>query len=738
MIKTYLCIAIAGSIFVQTLQAQHFSGAVYSANGQPAVEAVVAPLVEGGHAMAKKTDSLGRFVFHFESGEIDSLQIQVSAPGLQMTQCWIYPRKPAEIRLNPYNLVEVEVEDRQKGTMISIHTIPTEIMTRTELGRAACCNLSESFETNPTVDVSLSDAVTGAKTLRMLGMDGKYVQITSEMLPGIRGIASSFGLNYIPGPWMESVQVSKGTGSVVNGYEALTGQINLEFLKPEKAEPWYVNVYVNHMGRAELNLQHANVLNPRWSVLTLLHASRIDNYMDRNGDGFLDVPVSYTLSGMHRWKYQGKKREAQFGIRALREKREGGTRSWFVPDTMNKPIWHYALTTMRIEVLGKHGFLFPEKPYKSIGLMASGLYHEQSGQYGPRSYYGRQISGYFNGIYQTIISDTRHTFKTGVSFSWDDVHEVSDTLRFIRNERVPGAFAEYTYSGLSGFSAVLGMRADYHNLYGLQATPRVHMKWEINPVITWRVSGGTGFRIPNILADNLGALVSGRQLMWKGEIKPERAWTSGTGIVLSFFEKRPITISADLWFTYFTSRLITDREQIGILAFYMSDEPAQSLVSQTDITWDMFPWLELRGSYKYQYVTAYYEGVRKQEPLVPEHRLLFTSMITWKKPGLQFDITTQITGPTRIPERFDYQSGNVFTDRSPWFAMLHAQVKWQQNKSFEWYIGGENLLNFTQPDPILNPYIPNHMVFDGSMAWGPVFGTMVYAGVKWTFHHKDE
>lgn len=719
-------LGMASPLFSQT-----YSGKVILPSGEPAFKAAVTPMPLGT-LPGQWTDSLGRFSFEFPEGGPDSLGLQISLLGWTPLEATLFPNVPATFTFKSHQLQVVQVSDQAKGTIIGVHTIPMETLTRTELTRAACCNLAESFETNPTVDVSLSDAVTGAKTLRMLGMEGKYVQITSEMLPGIRGIASGYGLAYVPGPWMENVQISKGTGSVVNGFESLTGQINLEYLKPESADPWHVNIYVNHMGRAEINLQHAAIVNPRWSVLTLLHANRTDNYQDHNNDGFLDMPVVYTLSGLHRWKYQGKRREAQIGIRALREMREGGTRSFFVPDT-SLPVWHYQLQTTRIEGFGKHGFLFPDKPYMSVGLMASVTYHEQKGNFGPRLYQGSQWTGYFNGIHQTIIGDTRHGLKWGMSYQWDRVEDRLDSLVFERNEHIPGAFAEYTYNGLNGLSLVAGFRTDYHNLFGLQATPRLHVKWDLSKQWVWRISGGSGFRTPNVLGDNLSMLVTGRNITWESALGLEKAWTAGTGLIWTApFTKRPLTAALDVWYTHFTDRLIIDRETSGGLRFYMSDQPARSMVSQLDLTWNPMKWLEVRGSYKFQHVTAFFGGVEKQETFVPRHRLLFTSMITWAKPRLQFDITAQITGSSRLPEMQDVATGLFRPEASPWFTMVHAQVKWQQNKRFEWYLGGENLLNFTQADPILNPYIPGQAGFDGSMAWGPVFGTMVYAGVRWT------
>lgn len=124
-------------------------------------------------------------------------------------------------------LQEVVVSERRAGTIASrTSVLQTQKITYDELCRAACCNLAESFETNPSVDVSYADAATGARQIKLLGLSGTYVQMLTENYPNFRGAASLYGLDYVPGTWMESIQVSKGTSSVKNGYEALAGQID--------------------------------------------------------------------------------------------------------------------------------------------------------------------------------------------------------------------------------------------------------------------------------------------------------------------------------------------------------------------------------------------------------------------------------------------------------------------------------------------------------------------------------
>jgi outer membrane receptor for ferrienterochelin and colicins len=181
-----------------------------------------------------------------------------------------------ELRSNETELGEVEITGKQDNTFVSkLNARATTVITTGELQRAACCNLAESFETNASVDVSYSDAISGARQIQLLGLSGIYSQIMTENVPLIRGLATPFGLNYIPGSWMESIQVAKGTSSVVQGYESVTGQINVEYKKPETAPKFFLNLFGNSNLRFEGNADAAFKINDKLSTSVLMCTARI-------------------------------------------------------------------------------------------------------------------------------------------------------------------------------------------------------------------------------------------------------------------------------------------------------------------------------------------------------------------------------------------------------------------------------------------------------------------------------
>jgi outer membrane receptor for ferrienterochelin and colicins len=201
-------------------------------------------------------------------------------------------------------LDEVEVVYRKRTTEVSfLDPRLVQNISQGELFKAACCNLSESFETNASVDVNFTDAITGAKELQMLGLAGKYTMITREFMPGIRGIAVPYGLLYTPGSWIESMQVTKGAGSVVNGYESIAGQINVEWKKPEGDERLFVNAYVNEALRNEVNANASFDVSSKLQTAVLGHFSHYPKAFDRNNDGFADQPIGSLYVISNRWKY---------------------------------------------------------------------------------------------------------------------------------------------------------------------------------------------------------------------------------------------------------------------------------------------------------------------------------------------------------------------------------------------------------------------------------------------------
>jgi len=445
-----------------------------------------------GTSVATTTDSVGRFDI---ARAAKSNLLILSYIGFKTDTLKVTSESNFEIVMKSEGQLGEVVVRATSSQIDRLNPIQTEIITTKALAKAACCNLSESFETNASVSVSYSDAVTGAKQIQFLGLGGQYVQTNVENVPTIRGLASTFGLGFVPGTWIQSIDVAKGAGSVVNGYESLTGAINVELIKPDAREKLYFNAYVNHLGRGELNLNLNRKVSEKWSTGFLTHASTLQNRVDNNGDGFMDLPLYTQFNGVNRWQYKSDKLMAQFGIKALTDNRVGGQMG-FRPEEHRGTAQFYGFgnNTNRIELFSKTAKLYQDKPYKGLGLILNASQHNTRSYFGFANYDGRQRTLYGNFIYQSIINNTNHQFKTGLSYLLDDYQESYKDSLMTRTESVPGAFFEYTFNHLEKFTLVAGLRADYHNLFGAFVTPRLHARWAPSDHTVLRISAGRGQR----------------------------------------------------------------------------------------------------------------------------------------------------------------------------------------------------------------------------------------------------
>ncbi|MEO1253742.1 MAG: TonB-dependent receptor, partial [Bacteroidota bacterium] len=446
--------------------------------------------------------------------------------------------------------------------MDNLESKHVEVITEAELTKAACCNLSESFETNASVDVSFTDALSGAKTIRMLGLEGSYVQINRENIPNVRGLSGKYGLSYVPGTWIQSIDVGKGAGSVVNGYESMTGQINVELKKPESSEKLYLNGYVNSFGRVELNANHARNINDKWSTALLFHTNYFNNEIDQNDDEFMDLPKSKQINVMNRYKYHSEKLVSQIGWTLMRDEKAGGQLGYdFGDNFQTSSQYGFQNNTTRFEIFGKTGLLFQHKPYKGWGFIYSGSYLDIDGGFGRDNYEGTEKTLYGNVIFQNIIGNSFHSYKTGVSLLYDEFDEVYADSAFSRQEVVPGLYYEYTFSPGDRFTILAGTRTDFHNLYGTYFTPRLHSRYQISENTTVRAAIGRGYRTPNAIVENSNILLSSRQLIIEEDPEPEVSWNMGGSLVTAInIQDKKLNLIADYFYTTFENQLIYDMD----------------------------------------------------------------------------------------------------------------------------------------------------------------------------------
>ena len=672
----------------------------------------------------------------------ESTKLIASFVGFQTDTIETKGKHHVHIHLAPsVSLDEVEIIHRQKSTGIAyVNPIKLETMHEEELLKAACCNLSESFETNPSVDVTFTDAVTGTRQIIMLGLAGPYTQITRENMPDVRGLSALYGLGYIPGVWVESIQLNKGTGSVVNGFESIAGQINVELRKPENMDKLYLNAYTNEGGRFEANANISQKVNDKWSTAVLLHGNDNSFKTDRNNDGFLDKLLGNQLIGLNRWKYIHDNMRMQFGVKGTYFDKTGGQVD-FDPSTdkLTTNHWGMKMNTERLEGWAKIGFVNETLPWRSGGFQLSGASHNQYSYYGLNEHDALQNTLYANFIYQSILWNTNHKFKAGGSFQYDDYKESLNGRNYNRTEYVPGGYFEYTYKYHDKVTAVTGLRTDYHNIYGPFVTPRLHVRYALTKQDILRFSGGRGQRTANILSEHNGLLASAREIIIRGDtstnkpygLNPEVAWNAGVNYTHMFrINQRQGTVSFDFYRTEFENQIVTDLEQDPQqVVFYNLKGKSFSNSFQAQVDYEVIERLDARVAYRWYDVKTNYNGKLMQKPLIASHRA-FLNLAYETKNQWKFDYTLNWQGKKRIPFTESNPEAYRLQEYSPDFFLMNAQVSRRWNEKLAAYLGVENLLNYKQPGPIISSEQPFSRYFDSSVIWGPVFGRNVYLGLR--------
>ena len=660
----------------------------------------------------------------------------------------------AEDSIAVNDLNEITVSGFRPGTVISSSSLfKTETITHAGLTKMACCALSESFENSASANVAYSDAISGARQIQLLGLAGFYVQTLAENVPVLRGLASTYGWSHVPAPWLESIQISKGTSSVVNGYESVSGQINLEFKKPHLSETLYADYYVDELLHLESNITSSLQISDKLWTGLLLHGSStlhpqdesLSAIHDRNNDQFLDMPKMQNINAYNRWFYLDEERgiQSRIGIRFLYETRDAGQDSTCHDAAAGIPLYESPIVNKNIQVYNKTG-ISTGKTGGSLGIISSFTLHDLHSAFGMKTFNGRQTSWYASVLYASGQNGGGHRYTAGASFSYDrygteflDSLEFNQTplTRFNRTEAVPGAFAEYTFSGVEKLTLVAGIRADCNSRYGWLFTPRANVKYDCNDYLILRVSGGRGFHSPGVIAENTGLLASSRKfdLSQIDALDMERAWNFGASaqVYVPLWDEGRATLSLEYFHTRFQNQAVADMERNrNAVYFYNLDGRSSADAWQTDLSLTVFRGFDVFAAFRYSSNRLTYtengQRYEKEKPLVSSFKGLVNLSYATALKRWVFDVTAQLNGPARLPAMNGYRSQDRY---SPSFPVYFAQVT-KNSKRFDLYLGVENLSDYRQENPVVGWENPFQRDFDASMIWGPLAGRKIYLGFR--------
>ena len=765
------------TLFILTLafstalaQAQNLTGKVLDAQGNPLPGASV---YWADTTVGVATDLEGNFSLYRVK---DNTALVASFLGYTNDTLRVEPKvREVEFRLSEGVAVDAVVVDGSLGNYIRQDgLLKSENISFAGLCKMACCSLAESFENSASVTVGFSDAISGARQIKMLGLAGTYTQILDENRTIMRGLSAPYGLSYTPGMWLSSIQVSKGITSVTGGHEAITGQINLEHRKPTDEERMFLNLYLDTHLKPEVNLSTALPVtkDKRLSTVILAHASMDTMEHDANDDGFRDMPMMRQFNIANRWLYQAENgAQVRWGAKYLNDYRLGG-QVGYKPSMRQGENWREAWHENRIygsEVknqeanayfkVGKPvgGAVFDkesnEELRSNIAFVVDYDFFDENAYFGAdKLYLGRQHMTTANFMYAHYFTP-RSSLVSGVSGSSRWVNEeLQDwsvnranyngeniALSPRRNESELGAYTEYTYNIKNKLSIVAGLRYDYAFYFKKHlVTPRAHIKWNITPTTVLRGSAGLGHRPTDIVTDNIGIMATGRTLNIDTHLdRMETALTAGGSFSQSFstFAPSDLTVSVDYFYTQIFNTVVVDQEgSPWMIDIYNNYGPSRTHTAQIDITWTPIKRFDIFATFRYtdSRYTINNHGVPTmvERPLVSRYKALINLQYATNMRKWTFDLTAQLNGPARIPT----QTGKLEDSTlSPIYPMLFAQVS-RRIKKWEIYVGCENILNFKQKNPIISNDDPYSSAFNSSLIWGPLMGAKAYVGVRFNLY----
>ncbi|MFR9603132.1 MAG: TonB-dependent receptor [Rikenellaceae bacterium] len=767
MNKYKLLVAIfVANIFVMNLSAEPLSGTIKNQNGEPLVGASiwwegttvgVTTDTNGGYRINKVKD-FDKIIASYVGYSNDTIVVENPLSKLDIT-----------LSTQGVDIESVVVNTTIGGNYIKYDAIAKdEMISFAGLCKMACCNLAESFENSASVTVGYSDAISGARQIKMLGLTGTYTQILDENRPVMRGLSSPYGLSYTPGMWLNSIQVSKGISSVTAGHEAITGQINLEYRKPTDSERLFLNLYLNNELRPEINLSSALPVSRdgRLSTVVMFHASADTNpdfvNMDHNADGFRDMPLAQQYNIANRWSYLFDNGvQIRWGVKFVEEDRLGGEESF--EKGMREDVVAQKIYGSNIQNRGANGYIKIGAPVgrvvydtyeqselrSNVAFVADYDLFDEDAYFGLNDYSGREKTVMLNGMYNHYFT-SRSSLIVGASATFQDITErlvnstpwlgVSNDFDLSRVENEVGLYGEYTFKHEDTFSIVAGLRGDYNSYLDRSfITPRGQVKWSVGPSTTLRASAGMGYRSSNVITDNIGILATGRSLIFdgveSGDFDPqERALTLGGSITQRFriISASDATISFDYFRTEFGSQVIVDQEMDGeYVHIYSSQERSTTDSYQVDLTWKPNEHLDLFATFRYTKSDMTLNNAdgttySVERPLVSRFKTLVNAQYATHLRRWTFDLTAQLNGPSRMP---NYAGGGD----SPIYPIFFAQVS-RRVRGWEIYAGCENIGNYTQHTSIIGADNPFSSEFNSTAIWGPLMGRKFYVGARFNLY----
>jgi outer membrane receptor for ferrienterochelin and colicins len=740
-----LFLLISHTGFGQTAQLK----GVVTSKGEPVPFANV--LIEGTTTGTSTTED-GNFVLERPAGKFTLVISGIGYKTLRKEITATTTSVQLELTEDVAELEAVVVTGTMKEVTKMNSPIPVEVFAPSFFLKNPTPNIFEALSLVNGVQPQINCNVCNTGDIHINGLEGPYTMILIDGMPIVSSLATVYGLSGIPNSLVKRMEIVKGPASTLYGSEAVGGVINIITKEPGSVPKFKVDAFGTSVG--EYNLDVASGLKvKKASTLFGVNYFNYNQKRDINNDNFTDVTLQNRISLFNKWSfYRPSGKNFSLAGRYVNENRWGGELQWTDQHRGSDQIYGESIYTNRAELIGNYQLNTKTPAY----IDYSYNYHLQDSYYGVVKYYAKQHVAFT----QLRVNKNfgRHDLLAGIPmrFIHYDDNTVGTANAGVNQPDVtflPGIFVQDEIEVTSRFTTLAGLRYDRHNVHGNIFTPRLSFKFSPNASNTFRLTGGSGYRVVNLFTEDHAALTGSREVEIRNDLKPEQSWNVNLNYARNIILNEGfVNFDASLFYTYFTNKIVgdflTDADKIiydNLNGYAIS----RGLTVNTDMAFanglkiiSGVTWMDV-----YQIQNEVSE-LKIPQLQAPKFSGTFTVSYTTPKLGITYDLTGRVYGPMHLPVvENDFRAA-----MSPWFGLLNVQVSKAFN-NVEVYAGVKNLLNFIPKNPLLHPddpldraggkYFdangaprpdtnPNGYTFDTTYNYAQLQGAKMQVGIRWT------
>lgn len=654
----------------------------------------------------------------------DSVRVRVSYLGFApVTTLLSKVTDSLRVELPPLSTDVVVVTGSPNPIRLAESPMKVEIIEGKQLQKSGSSTLMEALFNTNGVTEGINCGVCATNDLHINGLDGTATLFMIDGMPIVGSLASVYGFNSMPVSLVERVEIIKGPASTLYGTEAIGGVINVITRDPRRTATLLASAWTNTHSEHNLDVVLNPKVGPKNYLMLAGNGYRSSMRLEHNGDNFTDLPLIDRVGLYGKWMAK-RDLPATISTRYYYEDRNAGVLQWSERQRGSDSLYGESIFTRRFELLGRYAI---SKMWTLEGSYAG---HHQDSYYGATHYVATQHVGYLNLMHHRKLG--KHSLTTGIAGRYQWYDDNTPATAEPDSRPIPGLYAEDLWKINSHWSLQGGLRLDYQKEHGIVPAPRLNIKWQPTPLSTFRLNSGTGFRLVNVFTEDHAALTGSRQLVFASDLKPEQSRSLNLNYDTFIKQgKGMINLTFDAFHTWYLNRLIPDYSQEDLIIYNSINNLSITRGLAANLNWAPLPSLSLNlGT---TWLDTYQQEPTDQgmitKPILFAPRYTVNWTLTWKhtKWGTQLDWQGKVFGQMQLPE---YAEPFTRPTQSPTFSQQSLQLDQRLRKGLSIFVGCRNLLNWTQPSPLIAPDAPFGPDFDTTYAYGPIQSRRFFVGMK--------